>query len=177
MPAKVTKNPVNNYKGWLQLGETSCCNFPGRCWGEVCGRRTDTIKHPPWRRGNAFWIKDLVILHQHHILCAPFACSLPQPHPGQHWTNSGAVKAKLLQSAFFLRKIRAFGYGIFWTLGFGKGRSCSVVSRMKLSICYIPCSLTSVSSTVYLVCNIYYEYWNSRHLEKWSGISDNFSQT
>lgn len=108
MPAKVTKNPVNNYKGWLQLGETSCCNFSGRCWGEVCGRRTDTIKHPPWRRGNAFWIKDLVILHQHHILCAPFACSLPQPHPGQHWTNSGAVKAKLLQSAFFFKKNQGF---------------------------------------------------------------------
>lgn len=58
------------------------------------------MKHFPWGSGNAFWIKGLVILHQHHILCAS-SCLFP---PGQHWTRSGTVKAKQLQSAFLKKK-------------------------------------------------------------------------
>lgn len=83
----------------------------------------------------------------------PLACSR-QVSTGQGvelWRQSSC-------SLLFWRKNRAFGYGTFWTLRICKSRSSSVVSRMKMSICYITCSSTStsISSTVLLVCNVYY---------------------
>lgn len=91
----------------------------------------------------------------------PAACSCPQLLPGQRWTKSGAVKAEPLQTAFLQKREleplamacsepRDSAEAALSQWSFPRPRWASVSPPALLLVG------TSISSTVPLVCNVYY---------------------
>lgn len=119
-----------------------------------------------------------MILHQHHISCASF-CLFPPPAPSrsalnQEWSCEGKAAAV----CFFEEKTELLDmtYSEPWDSAKAGLVRWFFPGWRWASVTYPALLLFQVFQALsLLVCNM--TYWNSRHLEKWSEISDYFSQT